>query len=478
MSEIYYYSPQLEDNNYLADGLDLIYFINKSHKIKHLLNNINNIDNIDNHILIKKFDENNYLTKNNFPYLIPLLCNHYIFWTFDNKTHKDVLEYLTNLNMININTEYIICLNNRNNIKILSLEQVDILKNFEQSIKQYEILIRPKIFNSTNNIYSTKNIYLTNNINSNIVSNQKKRVLRKIIIVARHGPREPIYLLNNLDPFLHSSTSTNTSTNTSTKINVKDAKLTNQGLKYCYNYGKYIRKIFAIDFFNFDIKKSIAISTNINRTINSAIQFMNGLFDKTTFNESNIILSNDLIGDISMTSEDKKEYEEYHNNMTLLSVNSSVSGKVELFESKANLNKKIYDILGVKINGVKDYFNIHSTIEVYKFHNQSIPNEWTKELNDQLTTCAEEYYYKLFYKTKFCNMFTDLLLNKINELILDKNINFAYLSSHDVVIYPLAIRIFGQEIHLPYFCSSIRFEIWDEEMRIYYDDILIYNKLL
>jgi hypothetical protein len=34
------------------------------------------------------------------------------------------------------------------------------------------------------------------------------------------------------------------------------------------------------------------------------------------------------------------------------------------------------------------------------------------------------------------------------------------------------------EIHLPHFCSSIRFEIWDEEMRIYYDDILICNKLL
>ena len=178
-----------------------------------------------------------------------------------------------------------------------------------------------------------------------------------------------------------------------------------------------------------------------------------------------IELSDDLIGDITMSPQNKKEYYDYHK-------------LINLKNRSDEFDKQIHDILGNKINGPKDYFNIHSTLQVYKFHNEPIPLEWTNELNEQLDRCAEEYYYKLFNETKFCSLFTDLVVNKINQLIANNNINFAYLSTHDVTIYPLALRIAKEEVALPYFCSSVRFEIWDQELRIYYDDVLISNKLL
>jgi hypothetical protein len=52
-------------------------------------------------------------------------------------------------------------------------------------------------------------------------------------------------------------------------------------------------------------------------------------------------------------------------------------------------------------------------------------------------------------------------------------INFAYLSTHDVVVYPLALRFTKNIIKLPEFCSSVRIEIYDNETRIYYDDNLL-----
>jgi hypothetical protein len=487
---INYYVPQLEDLHYLADGLNLLYMVRRSYLMerKYLehrkaLKNINVtesdiVKNIiaDDKSLIKKFDDNNYLTTNSFPYSNPLLCNHLIFWTLNNKTHRDVLNMVAKINLINPETEYLIW---QNSPKAQSIK----------TIKHYQILLRSKIFKSIDNT---------------------PRKLRKIIIVARHGPREPIHPLSKLNKFdpnnltklnndissdseslVSSDNSTNSisSTNSVTKSikstesaesyaknvkKVKDAKLTPQGLKFCYNYGEYIRKLFD-PYLVFDPTltsgKTVVLSTNVNRTINSAIQFMNGLCKMdglvTPYTEKNIVLSDDLLGDINMTEETRAEYNDFHD-------------KIVISNANKEFDNKLYQILGAKVNGVKDYFNIQSTLKVYQFHNQDLPKEWTPELNNQLNECAAEYYYKLFSGNKkiFRNRFTDKLLDKVATIIADKDINFAYLSTHDVVIYPLALRIAGEQVHMPDFCASVRFEIWDGEMRIYYDDVLICNKLL
>jgi len=448
MNNINYHVPQLEDKLFVADGLNLLYFIDRSYLMekkyfkqreinkKNNFTEENTFQNIinDSRKVIKKFDNNNYLTINSFPYANPLLCNHLIFWTLNDKTHNDVLRYLSELNIINSNVEYLIW---QNNLKHKSIK----------TIKHYQILFRPKIFKSI------------------------KRKLRKIIIVARHGPREPIHLLPKLEEFKLSDFTGLVQSDTVLN-KVLDAKLTLEGLKFCYNYGTYIKSLFE-NYFQFDLSKSTVLSTNVDRTINSAIQFINGLFDltnnnltnNTIFDKSKITLSGELLGDINMSPELRESYNNFHDQIKLLNVDE-------------NLNNEIYRILGYKIKHVKDYFNIYSTIKVYKFHKIKLPEEWTDELDKQLDNCAAEYYYRLFYKTQFCKLFTDSLLNRVNLLISDPNINFAYLSTHDVVIYPFAIRLAKEEVHLPDFSASIRFEIWDEEMRIYYDNILICNELL
>jgi len=431
MINILYYIPHLIDHECLIDGLTL-YSLDRSYINKNKFNKLNKLNkttlsdfeifnNIinDDKILIKKFDNNNYLTYNKWKYENPLLCSHYIFWTLNNNTHNDVLKKLIKLNIITQNTEYMIWMNSKNQRSI-------------KSINHYQIIVRPKIFNI------------------------KERKLRKIIIVARHGPREPIDQLNKLDTFRYMISNKNDPNS------IVNAKLTKKGIKYCFNFGKYIKQIYGA-YFDFNIKKTLNISTDVNRTIESVKNFMYGLFDKNIHNK--IELSDDLIGYITMNKKDRKEYEKYHKNMILINRSDS-------FDSK------IFNILGYTISDVRDYFRIYSTLEVYKFHNQSITDNWTKELDKQLKKCAREYYYKLFYKTKFCNVFTDILLKKINKIINNKKINFAYLSTHDITIYPLAIRIAKEEVDIPYFCSSVRFEIWDSEIRIYYDGTLISNKIL
>lgn len=480
-----YYIPQIEDPNYLSSGLDLLYAINRSFNQKaNIKSNKKNImvkftqpvcyESVEkkfisdktsitdsyifnsiisnDKILVKKFDDNNYLTINQWPYESPLLCTHLVFWTLNNLTHNDVLMLLINLNIINDSTEYIIWLNSS---KAQSIK----------TIKHYQILIRPKIFNHIQNNQITK------------------RKLRKMIIVARHGPREPIHHLSKLTDFKYSISKKNNPNS------VTDAQLTKQGSAYCYNFGTYIKQLYG-EYFDFSFDKTAIISTNVDRTINSANQFIQGMFfAKDSFSEepvalghytkkpfseeqdfdskirNKIELSNDLIGDITMSLEDKKEYEDYH--------------KLIVLQNRSDeFDKQIYNILGHEIKGPKDYFNIHSTLQVYNFHKEPIPIEWTEELNDQLNKCAQEYYYKLFNGTKFCSLFTDLVLEKIKTLISNNEINFAYLSTHDVTIYPLALRIAKEEVELPYYCSSVRYELWDQELRVYYDDVLICNKLL
>ncbi len=450
MDRIKYYIPQFEDCNCLHNGLNLLYCINRSYIGKkiylkyrkqygHLTENeILQMIITNSKFFIKQIDENNYLTYNQFPYANPLLCTHLIFWSLNNKTHNEVLTHLQQLNIINTDTEYLIWINSSGAQSI-------------KTIKHFQILIRPNIFS-----------YIKQHI--------KQRQLRKLIIVARHGPREPILNLSKLEPFKYFVNNTNSKINKRSNM-VKHAELTDKGLEFCYDFGKYIKNIYA-DYFFFDIYKTTIISTNVSRTITSAKKFIQGMFEQNLeqINLENLFelklnISNDLIGDILMIPNDKKDYSDYHKNLQIS------SGTPEF-------NSKIYEILGYKIEGPKDYFKIHSTLQVYKFHKQNLPIEWTQDLDSQLDECSAEYYYKLFNKTKFCKLFTNSLMKRINELIFDNDINFAYLSTHDITIYPLALRLAREQVQLPYFCSSVRYEIWDQELRIYYDDVLICNRII
>jgi hypothetical protein len=373
--------------------------------------------------LIQKFDDNNYLTINSYPYSKPNLCAQYIYWTLNFNTHSDVLNNLFKYNILNSNSDYIIWCNSPKSQSI-------------KTIKHYHIICRD----------INKPIQIEKPI--------KQYSLKKIVIVARHGPREPVLHLPKLDKF----NPENTADDLHIDKNITGAQLTKHGVEFCTNFGKYIRKLFG-PYFNFDISKSTFKSSCIDRTINSAICFAQGMFG-IPVNKDFVECINSLYGDIQLNDEQKIQYKKIHDLMILSNANKE-------------LDTKIKNIFGYDISNPKDYFNVLSTLYVYKEHDLNIPQEFTPDDMYILEQVVTEYYYKLFSETEFKYIFTNALLKHIEQIIDNPNINFAYLSTHDVVVYPLALRFTKNIIKLPEFCSSVRIEIYDNETRIYYDDNLL-----
>ena len=446
-----YFSPKLEDPNYISNGfpnhifLSRTYTVSKQYKkykktlddnnisehdqIKHFLSDPNN--------LIANINNNIYISKNIFPYKKPLGVEQYLLWIFDtnldNINHLNVYNIMQTHNIIKPDSEYIIWINKPKQRSI-------------KTIKHFHILVRP-------NINLTKSNLTKSNLTKSNLTNPK---LKQLIIIARHGPREPITYLPNLKPFDNID-----------YYNPK-AKLTNQGREYCKNFGSYMKLFY--NQFNISNIKTQYYSSNYSRTIESAQYFSIGFFKNYV---PNITITDDLAGVLKLKHNAKPDFFNYHNNIILETQSDT-------------MDQMIYDLFGYKITNIRDYFDIESTLDVYRFHNLNIIdnlvnnnsiNNLTKsdleKLDLYLKEISAEYYYKLFYQTKFTNAFTDPVLNLIKQIISNPEINFAYLSTHDVVLYPLILRLAKEQIKIPQYCSNLRFEIYDDEILAYYDDLLI-----
>jgi hypothetical protein len=446
---INYFSPQFEDKQILIKGFTGLWFINRAYHIKQIylhnmhlfkLKGFTDIDIFNNLInnsseLIAKIDDYNFLTHNAYPYSRPTNSVHYLYWTKNNHIHNDVLKNLIKFNIIDSNTNYMIW---QNSLKSQSIK----------TIKHYHIVLQQQNPNPNPNPNPIQNPIPTN-------------FLKKIIIVARHGPREPILHLPKLKPF-NSSIDNDINMTKDLDHHIIGAKLTPHGKEFCKNFGTYIGKIFQ-PYFNFDQEKTFFGSSDIDRAIESALCFHQGLFN-SDLSKSELNVLNELMGDIILSAEEKIEYGHLHDNMKLKSIASVLD--------KQLIDQEIKDCFGYSIQNIKDYFNVISTIRVYQEHLMELPPACTPELIEKIDTIATEYYYELF-STKFKHIFTNRLIKLIKQIILNKDITFAYLSTHDVVVYPLVSRFTNNIIKLPEFCSSLRIEIWDNDTRIYYDDNLI-----
>jgi hypothetical protein len=425
-----YYSPSFVDNNILKKGFTGLWFINrpyhidkiyKKESVRYISDNLllENLIN-DKTQLVIKFDDKNFLTHNKYPYSKPNYCVQYVYWTKNNHNHNDVLDNLIKYKIIKSNMNYMIW---QNSPKLRSIK----------TIKHYHVIVQ------INNNPTVLNIVPNN-------------LLQKIIMITRHGPREPILQLPKLDKF-------SSDMNKSTNINhhIIGAQLTEHGKDYCNKFGTYIKKLFS-PYFYFDINKTLFASSNIDRTIDSALYFYQGLFDKY-LDKTSCYRFKELLGDIILSDDETIEYKKIHDEIKLEKITSKI-------------NAQINECFGYNIESVKDYFNVLSTIKVYEEHNLNLPKEWTPELNNLLEDISTEYYYKLF-STKFKYIFTQNLVQLVKKFLLNPNITFAYLSTHDVVVYPFALRFTKNIIKLPNFCSNVRIEIWNNDARIYYDDNLL-----
>ena len=274
--------------------------------------------------------------------------------------------------------------------------------------------------------------------------------LKKVIIVARHGARDPMSIF----PTIKQDTWENS---TKHELNsrehifemIKKANLTDKGKNMCYQLG--------LEIFNkyknlLNVEKILTVSSPVLRTIESAKYFQLGLLGY----EYDVHTDTILAGDIRFTEEERREY-------------NKISQHVDLEIDTTEIKELIYKYLGRKVVNSSDYFEIKSSLDCYKSENidiSSVPDEVINKIYD----LALLYYKKLFENEYVLELFSRKTMEYIEKIMNDSTINVAYLSTHDVVIYPI-IKKLGFNEKLPNFVSYIKYEIYDDRTKIFYDEV-------
>ncbi|AYV83711.1 MAG: histidine phosphatase domain-containing protein [Hyperionvirus sp.] len=274
------------------------------------------------------------------------------------------------------------------------------------------------------------------------------KTLEKIIIFSRHGARGPNKNLPKMP-----------------KWEVKDLNdppLTETGKRMCFDFGKRITESYK----NIDFKKSLILSTNFIRTRESAKYFSKGAFGEEFSAEgSEPTIEMKLYRSRSF---DTKEWSIVKKSVTFEQIQKDLN--IDLGE----LNEKISVIFGYDIKVPYDYFDVYSTLECYSKEGIEAPKEWTG--NIALKSIVHYYFNKIYADVKVQKMFIDDVYELVEEIILNHGIEFAYLSSHDTILFPLVKNITGSTIEIADYCSHIRYEVWSDSIKIYHDDILLTTK--
>jgi hypothetical protein len=263
--------------------------------------------------------------------------------------------------------------------------------------------------------------------------------MNKIIIIARHGPREPITqipILNNLKNFNNNTTYT------------MNANLTLNGQKYCINFGNFIKKKYNINVKNEEI---FIASSNKERTIDSAINFLYGLLNKNTLNINNDKIQINIIDNIL-----------HKNDINHIIQYNALSSDINI------LNKIIKEKTHFNITSLNDYYYMYSTLKCYMFENINVSEIFNdKNIINKIYEYANKYYEE-YYTDKIKLIYTKKIFLLIKKILQNNKIKFAYLSTHDNIIYPLASILLNKQIKIPDFCSYIIFETNNNKMNIEY----------
>ncbi|AYV77751.1 MAG: histidine phosphatase domain-containing protein [Edafosvirus sp.] len=316
----------------------------------------------------------------------------------------------------------------------------DIIKNVSDLVNAKEkdyILWKGK---KTNQYY---NLILRNKIFNKIS-------LRKLIIIARHSFRTPLTVLPKLEPWYE-----------------KDIPLTEKGKVFCEKYGRQIKDMYGDLLFNKDKKKvCMFYSSNTLRTIDSARHFVKGFNNDVKF-DFHPIIEPVLSGDQTLAG---PIFFEHLKSIKIELIKNELMG----FNDVDKFNMHIFDVLGFKIINISDYYDVHSTLECYNRQGIAIPKKWTHDDMKKLERLCAYYYYKLYSNDQIIKIFTEPLTKQIDKFINESPVGFVYMSTHDSMVYPLALKYNkGKPLKVPDFCSSVRYEVWDQCIRIYYDDLLL-----
>jgi hypothetical protein len=252
---------------------------------------------------------------------------------------------------------------------------------------------------------------------------------------------------------------------------IRKAPLTPLGKLYCEYRGLEFYNAYIGSFdFNKLKKQDIQIESSFfERTMESTQHYLAGC--NININIEVIVKEDSLASDKAFSPEEKSKYQETIENFKL---NLNTHG----------IDKLIEEITGHKVTKPQDYFDIHSTINCYKVHEYALPSNIN--LIDNNVEKLATLYYNMFNNTndnEYANILATKLFRHINNII-NSDIRFAYLSTHDNTLMPLIkyivnkYNIKNKYMELPDFCSSIRFEVWIDDnsnkfIRIYYDTLFI-----
>jgi hypothetical protein len=210
-------------------------------------------------------------------------------------------------------------------------------------------------------------------------------------------------------------------------------------------------------------------STNTQRTIESAKCFVRGLFDDVE-KEVDPIIDIRMSGMAKCDTTPESIYMQHNRSITM-------DGIEGLNTTVDELNETIHNIFGYRIIHSNDYYDLYTTLKCYIYDAISLPETWTPRNMSDLELCANKFYTDLYRNTEINHAFTSDLFDYAGQFIKSNN-TFSYISTHDSIIFPMAMNLSGTRVKLPDFCSSIRYEVWDQMIRVYYDDLLISEKYL
>ena len=467
------YSPKLNtfifsdpsnclDSNYENINLDrywvdiLSYQIEKLERTQ-LISHLKSIDLSSN--IINQTDPNILITKNKYPYVVPNKNSQsYIIWNLQggNLNFNDILKYFN--------------LNNKNWV----IWKNDPLYKSVKSIEHFHLFTRNSI---------------------------PKLKLKKILVLQRHGPREPL----SIPPKFISSYWEQIYTDTDIDKAVQGANLTPEGKLYCKYMGNILRGNYENDF-NFDLlnENNVLVgSSNFQRTIESSVLVLDGLGLTNLNLDLNIFsfLSSDAI----FTPEQKQIY-----NKKLKDFTSNFEYGMDSF------NTQIFELTGYKIETFRDYLELAGIIKCYEFHEYPVLTDPNANIEFNLIKETlyniANYYYNLVNDPNNPEFKESTLIGKtatenILDLFSNSNHKFILLTSHDnllmptgkYLVYGILNKLIGfgnmslnkeyysleilnkiNFLRFPDFNSSIRLELWDDiygnqKIRIYYCSLLLFE---
>lgn len=281
--------------------------------------------------------------------------------------------------------------------------------------------------------------------------------LKKVLVIARHGPRNPIRPLHKLDQSIWE----NMMSNDENHIAEKTA-LTKNGREFCKKFGKYLKEQYY-DKLKLENKDSaIFYSSKIYRTQDSAILVAKEFCDKE-------LESHELLFHESISADPNVRYK-----------NGGYTGfkqlvkQVELDDDHIEESIELKEFINTHLGDISTnnhFFDIRGTLECYNFEQIQLPEVVTPDILKKIELCAMSYYKNLHKNKEMFCIGEDIHKFAKSLLTDDSPGKFIYISTHDSIVFPLSQHINSEYTKLPNFCSHIKYELYsDNNVKVIYDD--------